>query len=96
MYTLILNDDVLYFLHIGPAPGMAVRPKSGFEQGAINFALNRVEWKVKEGEESLAAASIDEWAKGKRSAFFAAEAVESAKVDTNYAGDPHLTIHAEG
>ncbi len=96
MHTLILNDDGLYFLHLGPAPGMAVRPKSGFEQGAINFALNRVERNVKEGEERLVVASIDEWAKGKRSAFFAAEAVESAKVDTNYAGDPRLTIRAEG
>jgi len=37
MYTLILNDDGLYFLHLGPAPGMAVRPKSGFEQSAVNF-----------------------------------------------------------
>jgi len=30
MYTLILNDDGLYFLHLGLATGMAVRPKSGF------------------------------------------------------------------
>ena len=96
MYALILNDDGLYFLHLGPASGMAVRTKSSFEQGAVNFALNRVERKVKEGEERLAAASIDEWAKGKRSAFYSTGVVESAKVDTDYAGDPRLTIRAEG
>ena len=47
---------------------------------------------MKEGEERLAAASIDEWANGKRSAFYATEAVESAKVDTNYAGDDKLSV----
>ena len=75
-YTLVLSDDGLYFLHVGPAPGMAVRPKNGFEQGAVNFALNRVARKVKEGEERLAAASIEEWARGMRSAFYVAEAVD--------------------
>ncbi len=95
-YMLILNDEGLYVLHVGPARGMEVSTKNVIERGAVNFALKRLERKIAEGEERLSRSLLDEWAAGKRSAFYRVGEVENAVVDANYANEPRLTIYAKG
>ncbi len=71
-----------------------MQPKNVVERTDIIFALNRQEREISWGEQRLAKSSHDEWAKGKKSTFYYANAVESTRMDTNFVGEPRLTIIA--